>query len=195
VRDEIRLIDAQVERMRLIVTQLLQYARPNEYAGYVERLDAAEVVQDSLVLVRHLLERERVRLDNRCVPGSAPRVAINRQELQQVLINLMVNAVQAMAEGTDRERVLTLALREAVDGAVCIEVADTGPGLDEATRAALFQPFFTTKRDGNGLGLWISRGLLERYGGELRAANRVANRHETDVSGAVFTIELPAGGR
>jgi two-component system, NtrC family, sensor kinase len=195
VRDEIRLIDAQVERMRLIVTQLLQYARPNEYAGYVERLDAAEVVRDSLVLVRHLLERERVRLDNRCVPGHAPRVAINRQELQQVLINLMVNAVQAMAEGTDRERVLTLALREAVDGAVCIEVADTGPGLDEATRAALFQPFFTTRRDGNGLGLWISRGLLERYGGELRAANRAANRHETDVSGAVFTIELPAGVR
>lgn len=99
VKDEIRLIDAQVERMRLIVTQLLQYARPNEYAGYVERLDAAEAVQDSLVLVRHLLERERVRLDNRCMPGSAPRVAINRQELQQVLINLMVNAVQAMAGG------------------------------------------------------------------------------------------------
>jgi signal transduction histidine kinase len=190
VRDEIRLIDAQVERMRLIVTQLLQYARPNEYAGYVERLDAAEVVQDSLVLVRHLLERERVRLDNRCAPGAVATVAINRQELQQVLINLMVNAVQAMAGGTDRERVLTLALREAVDGAVCIEVADTGPGLDEATRAALFQPFFTTKRDGNGLGLWISRGLLERYRGELHAANRAMD----DGRGAVFTVELPAGG-
>lgn len=195
VKDEIRLIDAQVERMRLIVTQLLQYARPNEYAGYVERLDAAEAVQDSLVLVRHLLERERVRLDNRCVPGSAPRVAINRQELQQVLINLMVNAVQAMAGGSggtgmgDRERVLTLSMREAVDGAVCIDVADTGPGLDEATQAALFQPFFTTKRDGNGLGLWISRGLLERYGGALRAANRPVG----EGLGAVFTMALPVG--
>ncbi|WP_338412914.1 cache domain-containing protein [uncultured Sphaerotilus sp.] len=201
VRDEIRLIDAQVERMRLIVTQLLQYARPNEYAGYVERLDAAEVVQDSLVLVRHLLERERVRLDNRCVAGSAPRVAINRQELQQVLINLMVNAVQAMAGGSggsgvsDRERVLTLAMREAADGAVCIDVADTGPGLDEATRAALFQPFFTTKRDGNGLGLWISRGLLERYGGALRAANRPADNPTTAGPGAVFTICLLADVR
>lgn len=193
VQDEIRLIDAQVERMRLIVTQLLQYARPNEYAGYVERLDAAEVVQDSLVLVRHLLERERVRLDNRCAAGCAPTVAINRQELQQVLINLMVNAVQAMAGGADgRERVLTLAIRVADNddgGAVCIDVIDTGPGLDEATRAALFQPFFTTKRDGNGLGLWISRGLLERYGGELHAMNREAD----EDLGARFTIELPAG--
>jgi signal transduction histidine kinase len=97
-----------------------------------------------------------------------------------------------MAEGTDRERVLTLALREAVDGAVCIEVADTGPGLDEATRAALFQPFFTTKRDGNGLGLWISRGLLERYGGELRAANRAVGDPAEAGPGAVFTICLPA---
>jgi two-component system, NtrC family, sensor kinase len=190
VRGEIQLIDAQVERMRLIVTQLLQYARPNEYAGYVERLDAAEVVQDSLVLVRHLLEREQVRLDNRCQPGATAAVAINRQELQQVLINLMVNAVQAMAGGSggsgvkDRERVLTLAMRDTADGAVCIDVTDTGPGLDEATQATLFQPFFTTKRDGNGLGLWISRGLLERYGGALCAANRA----DGDGSGAVFTV-------
>jgi signal transduction histidine kinase len=198
VQDEIRLIDAQVERMRLIVTQLLQYARPNEYAGYVERLDAAEVVQDSLVLVRHLLERERVRLDNQCQPGAAPQVAINRQELQQVLINLMVNAVQAMAGAggaSDRERVLTLSMHEAADGTVCIDVTDTGPGLDEATRAALFQPFFTTRRDGNGLGLWISRGLLERYGGALRAANRPADDPATVGPGAVFTICLPADGR
>jgi signal transduction histidine kinase len=194
VQDEIRLIDAQVERMRLIVTQLLQYARPNEYAGYVERLDVAEVVQDSLVLVRHLLERERVRLDNRCEAGSAPTVAINRQELQQVLINLMVNAVQAMAGQRDHHRVLTMSMHEAMDGAVCIEVADTGPGLDEATRAALFQPFFTTKRDGNGLGLWISRGLLERYGGELLATNRPQHDAQGQPpAGAVFTLVLATG--
>jgi signal transduction histidine kinase len=194
VRDEIRLIDGQVERMRLIVTQLLQYARPNEYAGYVERLDVAEGVQDSLVLVRHLLERERVRLDNRCVPGTGPGVVINRQELQQVLINLMVNAVQAMAmaeaSAPDRERTLTLAMRTADSDRVCIDVIDTGPGLDEVALAALFQPFFTTKRDGNGLGLWISRGLLERYAGELRAANRPG----LEGPGAVFTVVLPVSG-
>ena len=74
-------------------------------------------------------------------------------------------------------------------------MTDTGPGLDEATRAALFQPFFTTRRDGNGLGLWISRGLLERYGGALRAANRPADDPATVGPGAVFTICLPADGR
>ncbi|MGR6805448.1 sensor histidine kinase [Sphaerotilus natans] len=190
-RDEIRLIDAQVERMRLIVAQLLQQARPNEYAGYAEALDPAEVLQASLVLVRHLLERAQVRLVLRAPPGATPPVRINRQELQQVLINLIVNATQAMQEqgeaGAARE--LDIAVRHE-DGRVLLEVSDSGPGLSEAVRATLFQPFFTTRRDGNGLGLWISRGLLERYGGELRAANRCDG--EGGARGAVFTLDLPA---
>lgn len=190
-RDEIRLIDGQVERMRLIVAQLLQQARPNEYAGYAEALDPAEVLQASLVLVRHLLERAQVRLVLRASPGATPPVMINRQELQQVLINLIVNATQAMQEqgeaGPARE--LDIAVRHEA-GRVLLEVSDSGPGLSEAVRATLFQPFFTTRRDGNGLGLWISRGLLERYGGELRAANRPEG--QGGARGAVFTIDLPA---
>ena len=190
-RDEIRLIDGQVERMRLIVAQLLQQARPNEYAGYAEALDPAEVLQASLVLVRHLLERAQVRLVLRASPGATPPVMINRQELQQVLINLIVNATQAMQEqgeaGPARE--LDIAVRHEA-GRVLLEVSDSGPGLSEAVRATLFQPFFTTRRDGNGLGLWISRGLLERYGGELRAANRPEGQDA--ARGAVFTIDLPA---
>lgn len=110
-----------------------------------------------------------------------------------MLINLMVNAVQAMetmgtaATAPGGERVLVLDTGvDAARSRVAITVQDSGPGLSEATRAALFQPFFTTRRDGNGLGLWISRGLLERYGGTLQAGNRAGG-------GAVFTIELPAG--
>ncbi|MFM2348955.1 MAG: hypothetical protein RL654_3708 [Pseudomonadota bacterium] len=187
-RDEIRLIDAQVERMRLIVAQLLQQARPNEYAGYAEALDPAEVLQASLVLVRHLLERAQVRLVLRAPPGATPPVRINRQELQQVLINLIVNATQAMQEQGEAgpARTLDIAVRYEADR-VLLEVSDAGPGLSEAVRATLFQPFFTTRRDGNGLGLWISRGLLERYGGELRAAHPPEGE-----GGAVFTIDLPA---
>ncbi|MGL4187311.1 MAG: ATP-binding protein [Sphaerotilus sulfidivorans] len=116
---------------------------------------------------------------------------INRQELQQVLINLIVNATQAMQEQgeTGPARELDIAVRHEA-GRVLLEVSDSGPGLSEAVRATLFQPFFTTRRDGNGLGLWISRGLLERYGGELRAANRPEG--QGGARGAVFTIDLPA---
>lgn len=179
---ELRLIDEQIERMRLIVTQLLQFARPTEFAGYVEPLDLREGVTASLVLVNHLLLRQRIRVERR--DHATRQVAINRQELQQVLINLLVNAAQAMPEGGRIE----IDSADAPDGGVTLSVSDSGPGLDDATLARLFEPFFTTRREGNGLGLWISRSLLERYGGELQAARRDA----AEGGGARFTLRLPA---
>lgn len=179
VAPELRLVDAQIERMRLIVTQLLQFARPGEFAGYVERVAPAAALDDCLVLVGHLLAKTRieVRRDAR----AARAVAINRQELQQVLVNLLVNAIHAMPDGGT----LTLATRDVGDAGVEIEVADSGPGLAPEVLAQLFQPFVTHKKDGTGLGLWISRGIVERYGGDIVAANAAAG-------GAVFTVRLPA---
>ncbi|HNG78942.1 MAG TPA: cache domain-containing protein, partial [Burkholderiaceae bacterium] len=179
---EIKLIDEQIERMRLIVTQLLQFARPTEFAGYVEPLAVREAIGASLVLVNHLLVQQGIQVERR---DSATRlVAINRQELQQVLINLLVNAAQAMPGGGH----IDIDSRDTPDGGVALSVSDSGPGLDEATRERLFEPFFTTKREGNGLGLWISRGLLERYGGELQASQRPGS----EGPGASFTLTLPA---
>jgi signal transduction histidine kinase len=182
---EIQLIDEQIDRMRLIVTQLLQFARPTEYAGYVETVDPREAIDASLVLVGHLLAKTRIRVerDDRARRGAG----INRQELQQVLINLLVNAIQAMPEGgTLRLATGDWEPAEAGEaGGVVIEVADSGPGLDDAVLARLFQPFETHKREGTGLGLWISRNLIERYGGELTGANR-----RDAPQGAVFTIRL-----
>jgi C4-dicarboxylate-specific signal transduction histidine kinase len=172
VADELKLVDAQIERMRLIVTQLLQFARPNEYAGYVEAVDAQRTLEDCLVLTNHLLARGGITVQRRY---AATRPAgINRQELQQVLVNLIVNALQAMPDGG----VLTLTTADWTDGhgrpGVAIGVADTGPGLADELLAELFQPFVTRKKDGTGLGLWISRSLVERYGGDIVAANRPA---------------------
>ena len=177
VRDELRLIDTQVERMRLIVTQLLQFARPAEYAGYITPVDTQRVVQDCLVLVGHLLSRTRIDVQRHF--GAIRHPAINANELQQVLVNLMVNAIHAMPEGGR----LDLQTADVGDDAVEITVADTGPGLDAELMDQLFQPFVTRKKDGTGLGLWISRTLVQRYGGDLRAANRTGG-------GAAFTVLL-----
>ncbi|MDT7836397.1 sensor histidine kinase [Aquabacterium sp. OR-4] len=170
VAGELRLVDEQIERMRLIVTQLLQFARPNEYAGYVEPVDTARALDDSLVLVKHLLVSTRIEV-RRALQASRP-VGINRQELQQVLVNLIVNAIHAMPEGGT----LRLATSDWADAqgraGVRIEVSDSGPGLDEGLLGELFQPFVTRKKDGTGLGLWISRGIVERYGGDIVASNR-----------------------
>jgi C4-dicarboxylate-specific signal transduction histidine kinase len=188
VSAELQLMDQQVDRMRLIVTQLLQYARPNDYAGYVDAVDANAVLSSSLVLVEHLLARTHITVVRELQANRT--VSVNRQELQQVLINLMINAIQAMPQGGT----LTLRTRDAADDSglpgVLLEVCDTGTGLAEATRERLFSPFFTTKNDGNGLGLWISVGLVERYGGSIRAGNR--REAGEDVDGAVFGVWLPA---
>jgi two-component system, NtrC family, sensor kinase len=184
VRHEMRLLDEQVERMRLIVTQLLQYARPTEFAGYVDQHDINPVASDCLVLVAHWLQQHRITVVQAL--QARQRVGINRQELQQVIINLMINAIQAMPQGGQmvlRTRDWRSATDEAAMGVV-LEVIDEGPGLSPAVQERLFSPFFTTKNDGNGLGLWISQGLIERYGGRLEAANR------DDARGAVFRLTL-----
>ncbi|HSB24855.1 MAG TPA: cache domain-containing protein [Burkholderiaceae bacterium] len=181
VHAELRLIDEQIERMRLIVTRLLQYARPGEYAGYVEPVDTAQAIADSLVLVQHLLSRAPIEVQRNL---QATRLAhVNRQELQQVLINGLVNAVQAMPDGGT----LTLASRDSGDAQIEIDIADTGPGFQANTESERFRPFVTTKKEGTGLGLWISRSLVERYGGDIRAGNRTDG-----VTGALLTVVLPA---
>ena len=184
VQAELKLVDEQIERMRLIVTQMLQFARPNEFAGYVEAVDAGRALDGCLVLTGHLLSRTRIVVERDL---QATRMAgINQQELQQVLVNLMVNAIHAMPDGGR----LTLRTADWVDEAgrpgVCIEVGDTGPGLSDELIRELFQPFVTRKKDGTGLGLWISRSLVERYGGDIRAGNRPVG----EGSGALMRVLL-----
>jgi signal transduction histidine kinase len=178
---ELKLLDEQVERMRLIVTQLLQYARPTEYAGYVEAMDVNRVMDECLVLVGHLLARTHIEVVKDY--AATQRAGFNRQELQQVILNLIINAIQAMPEGGRLALRTRDWLQEGAPCGVVLEVSDTGPGLSAQVREQLFRPFFTTRNEGNGLGLWISQGLVERYGGGIEAGNAKGG-------GAVFTVRL-----
>lgn len=182
VMAEIRLIDEQVNRIRIIVTKLLQFARPEEFAGYVEQVDVNTAVSDTLILVRHQFHAAAV--ESVQMLAATRTVGINRNELLQVLINLCVNAIQAMPAGGR----LTLRTADwtAPDGAegVEISVADTGAGIAPEHLARIFDPFFTTKKQqGTGLGLSISYALLERYGGTIAAQSAPGE-------GATFTLHL-----
>ena len=179
VRSELRLADEQIERMRLIVTQLLQFAKPAEYAGYIEAVDTQRLIEDSLLLVAHLLAKTQIELQRELRATCAP--LINRNELQQVLVNLLVNAIHAMPDGG----VLRFTTFDIGSDGVEIAVLDTGPGLGAALIAELFKPFVTRKKDGTGLGLWISRSIVERYGGDVAAADRSDGQR-----GAHFTVRL-----
>lgn len=181
VRTEIRLLDEQINRIRVIVTKLLQYARPGEFAGYVTELDTAAVLHDTLPLVQHQARKSGVGivLDTR----AGTPVRLNREELQQVLVNLIVNALHAMPDGGT----LTLSTSDVADPAgVRIDVRDTGHGIAPEHLGRVFDPFFTTKRsEGTGLGLSVSLGLIERYGGTITVVS-------TPGVGTCFSVHLLA---
>ncbi|MCF3639417.1 cache domain-containing protein [Rhizobium sp. TRM95111] len=182
VRTEIRLIDEQIHRISQIVTKLLQFARPEEYAGYVDRHVPADVVGDSLPLVQHLLNKAEIAVERE--DRSSRQVLMNRTELQQVLVNLIVNAIHAMPEG-GRLTIRTYDEDRGDTPGLVVEVADTGIGMPEDVMARIFDPFFTTKRQsGTGLGLSISQTLIRRQGGDLRCSSAPGQ-------GTTFAIWLP----
>jgi PAS domain S-box-containing protein len=155
--------------------------------------DLNEVVEESLPLVAQEMTRRRISLDLSLSPG-LPRVLGDRVQLQQVVINLIVNGIQAMAEVTDRRRTLTVSSwlnEESAGVAACVVlvVRDSGPGVDPAVGDRLFDPFFTTRADGMGMGLSICRSIVEAHGGRISVDRREASDRG---NGAAFQLALPA---
>jgi signal transduction histidine kinase len=113
-----------------------------------------------------------------------PEVMASRVQLQQVILNLIMNAVEAMSSVTGRERRLTIGSRLDQPATVTITVEDTGTGIDPAHLDRIFDPFFTTKAHGMGLGLSICRSIIEAHNGKLSAS-------PWNPFGTVFYLSLP----
>ena len=179
---EIRLIDEQVGRINQIVMKLLQFAKPDEYAGYDERHAPDDVISDCIPLVRHLLRKSEIDIVREV--GATRSILMSRTELQQVLINLLVNAIHAMPDGG------TIILKtqnedRAGQSGVTVEITDTGVGMPPDVVARIFNPFYTTKnRDGTGLGLSITQTLVTRQGGDIEVDSMQGK-------GTTFTVWLP----
>ncbi|WP_288939345.1 cache domain-containing protein [uncultured Roseovarius sp.] len=179
VSTEFRLIDDQVYRISAIVSKLLQFAKPEEFSGATNVISPADVVRDCLVLTRHQIEAAGVSIVTHL--DSDLQVRISRTELQQVLVNLILNGIQAMPQGGT----LTIRVRNA-QGNVAIDVQDTGHGIPADVLKRIFDPFYTTKQaEGTGLGLSISQKLVTRAGGTLGVQSKPG-------AGSVFLITLPA---
>ncbi len=145
-------------------------------------LDVNEVIGEAVALTRREIQDHRIalRLD---LARPLPRVYADRVELQQVVINLMVNGMQAMEPVTDRPR--HLLVRSSVQtGEVLVSVQDSGTGIDPGNMTRLFNAFFTTRADGMGMGLSICRSIIESHGGRIWAANN-------DGPGTTFQLALP----
>jgi two-component system, LuxR family, sensor kinase FixL len=151
-----------------------------------DRLDLGEVIREVTPLTQAELQRNEVRWQTRIADG-LPLVPGDRVQQQQVIINLVVNAVEAMNEVGDRPRELTIVAGRGDSNELFVEVQDTGPGLDQANLDRLFHSFYTTKPEGTGMGLAISRSIVEAHGGRLSAA-------PNEPHGAVFRFTLPVEG-
>ena len=148
--------------------------------------DIDGALQEVLVLTRTDLHRHGVEL-HMDLSAQVPPVIGDRVQLQQVLLNLVMNGIQAMATISDRRRELSISISPAVPKRVQVTIEDTGPGLDPAIVQRIFDPFFTTKPDGLGLGLSISRSIIEAHGGQLWASLRAPH-------GTAFHFTIPVVG-
>jgi C4-dicarboxylate-specific signal transduction histidine kinase len=133
-----------------------------------ERLDLNETIQEAIGLVQGLMRRNKVtlRMD---LSENLPPVLGDRIQLQQVVLNLVVNAIEAMAKVTSKVKELAIATRVIPDGMVEVALCDSGAGLDTESMQKIFEAFYTTKAGGMGMGLSISRTIIRNHGGRLWA--------------------------
>ncbi|MEM1430393.1 MAG: cache domain-containing protein [Pseudomonadota bacterium] len=182
-KTEFDLIDAQTHRINVIVGKLLNFTRSDELSDSAALVSPQSAVKDAIVLVAPDLRTDGIAVDVH--HGDPPQIWIAETELQQILVNLFVNAAQAMAQGGTLTVTTRAAKWEGQDGAEIV-VSDTGPGIPPEKVASVFDPFFTTKPGkGSGLGLSISQTLIARVGGNIRVQS-------VPGEGATFFIWCPA---
>ncbi len=180
LQELLKLIEQEGLRCKDILVNFLKFAR--QQSGHdTQRVDVNDLVKSSAKIVSHQLSLHDVKLELE-LASHLPQVLMNAGEIQQVLLNLAMNAQQAMPQG-GKVRFVT---REAPGGGVEIAVEDNGPGIPAAIRERIFEPFFTTKApgEGTGLGLAISFGILRDHFGTLTVESEEGH-------GATFFLRLP----
>jgi signal transduction histidine kinase len=176
IQSSAEVIVEEVKRLESILSQVMDFSRPArpEFAP----CDLGEMLKKTVAEQNQAMQGRGVALDLEIEPN-VPVVQADGEKLKQVIINLVRNAAEAMTGGGAVE----LALRRA-EGGVRIDVTDTGPGIAPKVLEKIFSPFFTTKPDGTGLGLALSRKIVEDHGGKLLVRSEVGR-------GSTFTIDLP----
>jgi len=150
-------------------------------------LDVNDVIREVVDLMRSEFRRHGVRVET-SLASDLGWIIGDRVQLQQVLLNLIMNGIEAMADSADRQRRLKIRSAKDESGRALVAVEDSGPGFDRAQQDRLFEAFFTTKPQGMGIGLSICRSIIDAHGGRLWASPSLPN-------GAVFQFTLPAVGR
>ena len=181
VREALACVVRDADRGNEIVSRIrdhIKKAPPRE-----ELVDLKEAITEVIVMVRNAIDRNRVSVRT-CLVEQMASVRGDRVQLQQVVLNLILNAVEAMTSVEEGERELSISTQLTQSGDILVTVGDTGPGVDPEQLDRLFKPFYTTKATGLGMGLSICRSIIDAHGGRLWAE---ANQPR----GTVFQFRLP----
>jgi two-component system cell cycle sensor histidine kinase/response regulator CckA len=179
VTRDLQVIEKHAGRVAKITQGLLSFSRHAPWK--LTDMDVNQVVEEALLLVEKQLTKERITLKKNLAPG-LPTIAGSPNHLEQVLVNLLTNAREAMVSGGT----ILVESRRAHE-MIEIRVADTGPGIPPEVMARIFDPFFTTKEEGTGLGLSISYGIVREHGGTITIESRPGG-------GSIFIVQLPVRG-
>ncbi len=181
IHQNLVLIEKETKRCKTIIENLLKFARQERAAMKATGMN--QVVEDAMAIVSHQLGLQHVKLQKE-LSESLPPIHGNANQLQQVFMNLMINAQQAMEGSPGTVKVIT---RRSDSGNVQVVISDDGPGMTDEVRQKLFEPFFTTKPGGKGtgLGLSVSFGIIKDHAGEIMVESEPGN-------GSTFTINIPA---
>ena len=165
-REYLDLMEDGIKRIQKTVTNLLEYAR-NPILE-ISEADFGSLIEKSLSLLDYQIRKNQIKIE-REIPSSLPRIKVDIGQIVQVLINILLNAIQALEEGGTLKIVV-----RTLDERLIVNVSDTGKGISGEIMPKVFDPFFTTKGDGQGtgLGLWLTQGIIERHGGTIQIKSR-----------------------
>ena len=181
-REDLKIIVDETMRCRKIVKGLLDFARQTKPQKQAVNVD--QVINDVLNLVENQASFRNIELKTDLAPGLPPLMA-DQDQMRQVVLNIVLNAAEAMANGGTIRVTSRLDTKRRM---VNVSIADTGPGIPEEIMDKLFEPFFTTKKTGTGLGLAIAYGIVERHGGTISVDSKLGR-------GTTITFSMPVDGR
>jgi PAS domain S-box-containing protein len=183
--EEIRNIVADIRSDNLRASEAIRHIRAlsQRRAISMQRLAVTELIEDTVALVAADAMRRRAQIQMRFA-SNLPAILGDSIHLQQVLLNLIINAMDAMNQVSEGRRFLTIRAERDPDGRVLVAVRDTGQGVRPELLPRIFQSFFSTKKDGMGVGLSIARSIIEEHGGRIWCVNN-------DTGGATFYVALP----
>jgi signal transduction histidine kinase len=180
-KDDLQVISEEIHHIDTIVQNFLDFSRPPKLK--MQQVSPSEVVDLVLRLLEHRLELSNIQVRlYRQTP--LPAILADPERLKEVLVNLLENACEAMVEGGSVMIYEEEAHEDVMGRSVVIRISDNGPGIPEAVRKKVFQPFFSTKEEGSGLGLSIAARIMEEHGGRLELMSQ-------EEAGATFVITLP----